>query len=190
MKRKYQKITGWWVYALITPDGMFYMGCSSISPAERWKPSLYKNKTIYPYIEKYGWDNIRKVVLCDGLTKQQALQLEDLLILEARKGEWCINKNRSGNIEKNNIKNYRKQYWKKHIDSHREYSKKYYQEHKNERREYKKQLRSTPEGKIYHRVETFNQRHPGRIVETPLEAKQKYLQWGYIPDYIKSDDLR
>lgn len=49
--------------------------------------------------------------------------------------------------------------------------------------------RSTPEGKIYNRVCAFNHYHPDQIKETPLEAKQKYLQWGYIPDYIKSDDL-
>lgn len=26
-------------------------------------------------------------------------------------------------------------------------------------------------------------------IETPLEAKRKYLESGYIPPYIKSDDL-
>ena len=48
----------------------------------------------------------------------------------------------------------------------------------------------TPEGKVYNRVNAFNQRHPDRAVETPLEAKLKYLETGYIPDYIKNDDLK
>lgn len=42
-----------------------------------------------------------------------------------------------------------------------------------------------PENKIYSRVSSFNYRHPELAVETPLEAKRKYLEYGYIPTYIK-----
>lgn len=219
MKIKYQKVTGWWVYVLITPDGMFYIGCSGMLPEERWKESLYKDKSVWKYIEKYGWDNIRKVILCDCLTEEQAKKLEDLLILEAKKGGWCINDRRSGGIKKDNpieyqknqykkhkekrligMQHYRKehyeeikehceQYRKDHRDELNNKQKEYYQEHITERKQYAKQWRSTIEGRIYDRVHSFNQKHPDRIIETPLEAKQKYLQRGYIPDYIKSDDL-
>lgn len=27
-------------------------------------------------------------------------------------------------------------------------------------------------------------------IETPLEAKNKYLEYGYIPSYIKNDDMQ
>lgn len=177
--RKYPKVEGWWCYCLITPDGMFYIGCSGRKECcDRWNPSGYKNKTIYSYIEKYGWDNIRKVVLCDCLTEYQAKQLEDLLIQEARKGGWCINKNRSGLIEKENRKGYMKNF-----------NCLYKIDHCKEIRLYNKQRNSSIEGKIYNRVCNFNRDHPNLKTETPLEAKQKYLEWGYIPSYIKSDDL-
>lgn len=47
----------------------------------------------------------------------------------------------------------------------------------------------TPEGKVYNRVSAYNQAHPGQEIETPLEAKRKYLESGYVPTYIKHDDL-
>lgn len=62
MKINYQSVTGWWVYCLITPDGMFYIGCSGMSPEERWKKNLYKDKSVWKYIEQYGWEKIRKVI--------------------------------------------------------------------------------------------------------------------------------
>lgn len=51
---------------------------------------------------------------------------------------------------------------------------------------YKKRI-AKPENKIYQRVSGYNQTHTP--IETPMEAKQKYLQYGYVPNYIKSDDL-
>lgn len=223
MKINYQSVTGWWVYCLITPDGMFYIGCSGMPPEERWKKNLYKDKSVWKYIEQYGWENIRKVILCDDLTKLQALELEDLLIIEVRKGGWCINQRRSGLIKKKDkhnytiqhnrlyyqthkeeVRRYNKQYKEEHKEElkekskeHRENNRKllcekqkeYYKKHTTERIEYAKKWRSTPEGKIYGRVYSYNRKHPDQIKETPMEAKQKYLQWGYIPDYIKSDDL-
>jgi len=219
MKIKYQKVTGWWVYCLITPDGMFYIGCSGMLPEKRWKKSLYMDKSVRKYIEKYGWNNIRKVILCDNLTKDQAEKLEDLLIVEAKKGGWCINERRSGGIKKDNPKEYQKTQYQKHKEKHSKYMKEYRKEHKEEikehceqyrkdhrdelnnkqkeyyknhpteRKEYAKKWRSTPAGKIYDRVHSFNQKHPDQIKETPLEAKNKYLEWGYIPDYIKNNDL-
>lgn len=56
-------------------------------------------------------------------------------------------------------------------------------------REYGKNRRSTPEGRIYDRVNAFNRYHPDRAIETPKEARDKYLATGYIPTYIKHDDL-
>lgn len=187
MRIKYQKVTGFWVYALITPDGMFYIGYSGKRYcSERWYKSNYKSTSLQPYIEKYGWENIRKVVLCYNLTEDQALLLEDLLIQEARKGGWCINDRRSGG-------NRQTEWRKERVELKREYDKQYRLIHTEEKRIKNKQrydiLMSTPEGKIYYRVKTFNKRHKDLKIETPLEAKQKYLQRGYIPDYIKNDDL-
>lgn len=56
-------------------------------------------------------------------------------------------------------------------------------------RQYQRNKLATPEGKIYQRVRDFNRRHPDLATETPMEAKLKYLESGYIPRYIKRDDI-
>lgn len=176
-KRKYDKTTGYYVYSHITPDGLFYIGMSQMQPSRRWQPSMYKNTALELYIQKYGWDNIRHFIFKDGLTKEQALQLEDLLIQEATDKEYCINSNRSGLIVSDK-KAYEKQWYSEHKD-----------EMKTQMKQYNKQLRATTEGKIYYRVASYNQYHPDKVIETPMEAKKKYLETGYIPNYIKNDDL-
>lgn len=179
----------------------------------------YKRTALQHYINLYGWDNITTTIVTEGLTKKEAELLEDKLIREGWERGDCINIRRSGGYQRDNPLEYYKQYYKEHKEERRKYSKdhreerleymkQYHNDHREEELEYKKQyredhreeikeyskqylrnLRSTPEGKIYNRVNSFNKRHPDKIKETPLEAKQKYLQRGYIPDYIKNDDL-
>ena len=43
--------------------------------------------------------------------------------------------------------------------------------------------------KITQRIREFNMAHPDKFVEMPLEGRRKYIKYGYIPDYIKNDDL-
>lgn len=174
--RKYHKTTGYWVYAHTTPDKLVYFGISIQQPCKRWQPLMYKTTALASYIEQYGWNNIEHRVLIDNLTKEQAEQIEDWFIHKATADGFCINERRSGGIERDNINQYRKQYQKQ-----------WYEEHKEERKEYFKQRLSTPEGRIYDRVKTFNRCHTP--IETPMEAKMKYIETGYIPDYIKNDDL-
>ena len=90
---KYKQVTGYWVYVLITPDGMFYVGQSNQPVNQKWRPRDYMKK---PFIKDYKWEEIRKIILIDGLTKEQAYILEDLLILECIKMGCSINQKRSG----------------------------------------------------------------------------------------------
>ena len=179
--RKYPKVTGSWTYGhIVVPEKLIYIG-SSDEPecCKRWQPILYKTTELYQYIEKHGWDNIKHIVFKDGLTPKQAEQLEDLLITQATIDGWCINKRGSGGYRRDNPKEYYKQ--------------KRREENKEERKEYNKQYHkqygSTIEGKIYNRVNAFNYLHPDCKIETPKEARQKYLETGYIPSYIKNNDL-
>lgn len=77
-----------------------------------------------------------------------------------------------------------KQYRQMNAEAIKEYQRQYYKDNC----EQQKQRASTPEGKIYQRVANFNRHHTP--IETPLEAKQKYLETGYVPRYIKNDDLQ
>ena len=201
--RKYPKVTGYWVYAHITPEKEVYIGYSGNKyTSVRWQPQLYKSSYLQPYIERFGWENIEHRVLIDGLTKEQAIQAEDWFIKKASTDGFCINHNRSGLISK--VTDYPKSYYESHKEEKKNYIKYYYESHKEEKKTYLKayreahkedskiygkERRSTPEGKIYKRVYEFNRYHPDRQIETALEARDKYLKSGYIPSYIKNDDL-
>jgi len=206
------------VYTHWTPDGMVYVGVTSQKLYNRWKPSAYKGKSLWFFIEKFGWENIEHKVIFEFDNKEEALNKEDELIQYYRELGICINKQRSGHITLD-MTSYTKEYnethsvhikerkkrWNTdnadkikmqtalyritHKSERSEYNHKYYEEHKKEELEYGKKLRSTPEGKIYDRVKTFNRRNPDKITVTPLEAKQNYLKYGFIPDFIKNDDL-
>lgn len=103
---KYPKITGYYVYMHRTPEKDCYFGISQQQPTVRFAPSHYKGTTLLPYIEKFGWDNIEHKVLFDNLTKRQAEIIEDWLITNARRDGFCINKRRSGGIERDNPEGY------------------------------------------------------------------------------------
>lgn len=188
---KYQKTEGFYVYAHITPEKEVYIGISKQQPQKRWNPSNYKRTALEPYIERFGWENIEHLVIQDNLTKEQALKLEDWFITNATKDEFCINKNRSGLIA-SDVNVYKRKY-KTENEEYRERQKtcqkQWYLEHREEHKAYDKQRRASPEGKIYNRVASYNQKHPDKAIETPAEAKRKYLENGVIPSYIKNDDL-
>lgn len=105
-RRKYPEVTGWWVYVMCTPNNMYYVGYGggkngTEQVSRRWQPLHYKDISLEPYIKEYGWNNLEKVVLKDGLTKDGALQFEDTLIKMYKQLGCCINKQRSGNISNN-----------------------------------------------------------------------------------------
>lgn len=138
-KRKYQKVTGCWVYGVLTPDYQnVYFGFGSGECSDRWQPNSYKTTSLQPFIEQYGWDNLIHIVIQDGLTKEQAIKIEDALIKQGTTDGWCINKQRSGGN--------RKQEWNKENPN---YNKQYYIDHKEQmldkmkewRKEHKEELR-------------------------------------------------
>ena len=141
------------VYQHVTPDGMYYFGQTQ-NVEKRWSNngSLYKKTALQPYIEKFGWDNIKHIVLFKDQTRENALWIENFLIETAREDGVCINKNRSGNISKEEgyareyyeqnkeqIREKQQQYCQKNKDKKQDYDKQYYEENKDKRLKYKKQ---------------------------------------------------
>jgi hypothetical protein len=211
------KTNGYYVYSHQTPDKMVYFGVSHTQPYKRWQPCKYKSMSIYPYIEKFGWKNIEHMVIQDGLTKEQALYLEDWFIRKATADGFCINKKRSGlsSFDKEQRKLYRKnrrstqeyqekQYIYNRSDVRKQIQKKYYESHREQilekakawakteigiesRRKANRKAKQKPATKIYQRIMDYNKTHTPII--TPLEAKEMYELTGYIPDFIKKSDL-
>ena len=89
------------VYQHVTPDGMYYFGQTN-DIKRRWRNNGagYKTTSLYPYIEKYGWDNIQHIVLFENQTRENALFIENFLIETAQEDGVCINQRRSGFISK------------------------------------------------------------------------------------------
>lgn len=87
------------VYTITTPDNDVYTGMSSMKyTSQRWRPEKYSKTSLQPYIEKYGWENLRFFFI-DGIKDEySAIKLEDEIILMYRKMGCSINKKRSGGV--------------------------------------------------------------------------------------------
>lgn len=70
------------VYKHTTPSGKVYIGITGKKPEYRWKNGKgYKDNAHFDNaIKKYGWENIKHEIVQNGLTKQQACDLEIELI--------------------------------------------------------------------------------------------------------------
>lgn len=72
----------YYIYKHTAPNGKVYIGMTSKNPQERWDSGhgYRKHKYFWNAIKKYGWNNINHEILYDGLTKDEACQLEINLI--------------------------------------------------------------------------------------------------------------
>ena len=85
------------VYMHIFPNGKAYIGITRQEPKVRWGGGngYVRNEYMYRAIKKYGWENIEHIVLFDGLSKNDACEIEKELI----KKHKTNNKNFGYNIE-------------------------------------------------------------------------------------------
>lgn len=74
--------TEYTVYKHTAPNGKVYIGITKQKPDRRWRNGDgYKhNKHFYSAILKYDWENIKHEIVENGLTKEQACNLEIELI--------------------------------------------------------------------------------------------------------------
>lgn len=178
------------VYQHVTPDGMYYFGQTQ-NVEKRWRKngSLYKETALQPYIEKFGWDNIKHIVLFKDQTRENALWIENFLIETAREDGVCINQRRSGLVSKEEDynKNQCKQYYEQNRDEILEQKQDYYQKNKDEileqQREYyeknKQQIRKQQKQYYEQNKEQLlkkNKQYYEQNREKLLEQKQDYCQ--------------
>lgn len=72
------------VYALQFPNGKLYIGQTSLNPKQRWENGHgYRGcKKVNNAIQKYGWNNVVKILLCEDLTHEEADEAEKRYIAE------------------------------------------------------------------------------------------------------------
>ena len=66
------------VYMIISPEGKRYIGMTMRKVEYRWNSGkAYKdNDALWRDIEKFGWDNFKKVILAKNLTEKEASKKE------------------------------------------------------------------------------------------------------------------
>lgn len=85
------------VYMHTCPNGKKYIGITGREPELRWHNGhgYDKNKPFWNAIVKYGWDNIRHEILCEGLTQAEACEKEAELIAKHQSNNPAYGYNRS-----------------------------------------------------------------------------------------------
>ena len=82
------------VYELVFPNGKRYIGLTGQKPELRWKNGRgYKGQLVYKPIKKYGWKNIKHIVVSDRLSQEQAIRLEKYLISYYKSNNPCFGYN-------------------------------------------------------------------------------------------------
>lgn len=168
-----------------------YIGQTIQMPKDRWGYNgiCYKTQAFYNTIKKYGWDNISHVVICYGLSKEEANDMEILLIsiFKSTNGNFGYNVENGGNtvgkMSEETKEKLRKFHTGKQLseetrkklseakkgEKHYLYGKHLSEEHKEKLRESHKGLQSGEKHPLY------NKHHSEETVEKMREAhKGKY----------------
>lgn len=175
----------------VLKEDLFYVGITA-NINRRFVNYRYERTSLSDYLDKTipfkQNKNIETVCTEPLYTYEEAKFVEDWFITAFKPGK-CINKQRSNLVWSNNPKEYKRKWSKEHSHDPKriEQIMEWQKNHKDKMNEATKRWQSTPGGKIYTRVQKYNRYH--QPVETPLEAKQRYLSEGYIPNYIKHDDI-
>ena len=169
--------TNYSVYQHVTPDGMYYFGQTQ-NVKQRWSNNGagYKETALYPYIEKYGWDNIQHIVLFKDQTRENALWIEDFLNTTAQEDGVCINKNRSGLVSKE--EGYSQQYYEQNKDRILEYQNEYYEQNKDKIKQYyeenKQQIREQQKQYYEENKDKFKEYYEQNKDKIREQSRQRY----------------
>ena len=173
---------------------MYYFGQTK-DIKRRWSGNGagYKRTALQPYIEKFGWDNIQHIVLFRDQTKENALWIENFLIETAREDGVCINKQRSGNVSKE--EGYQQEYYEQNKDKKREYLREYYREYREQnkdyiqeyQREYQQEYYEKNKDKLIKYQRQYKEQNKDKIQEYHRQRYQRkkeekqFRELGYLP---------
>jgi group I intron endonuclease len=91
----------YFLYKHLSPSGKVYIGITRQKPSRRWGhngKNYGPQPVFYKAIQKYGWDNFEHIVMCQSLTKEQAIRWEIRLIAHYKKLGLCYNVSEGGGI--------------------------------------------------------------------------------------------
>ena len=163
------------VYQHVTPDGFFYFGQTQ-NVEKRWEANgcHYKGTALQPYIEKFGWDNIKHIVLFRDQTKENALWIEDFLITTAQEDGVCINKQHSGLVSKE--EGYKQQRYQQNRQKELERSRQRYQQNRDEILEYQREYQRKNREKYSEYQREYQREYREKNKEQIRKQKQQYYK--------------
>lgn len=85
------------VYVHKMPNGKVYVGITGQEPTKRWKngKGYPQNQHLSNAVKRYGWEKIEHIIVADGLSKEQAAEMEKQLIRQYRSNEQEFGYNQS-----------------------------------------------------------------------------------------------
>lgn len=114
-KRKYSKVSGYWVYSIQVPSvNKYYIGVSKQQCCSRWQKREYIGKSLEPYLDE--WESMIKTVLIDNLSKEEAYLYEGNIIDALSMNDLCINKQRSGLIKVSDENAYKRELYQNNAE--------------------------------------------------------------------------
>lgn len=165
---KYEKVNNYWVYSIKIPSiNKYYIGVSKLQCCQRWQKSRYQSGSLKEYLQE--WQDMEKKVLIDGLNREQSYLYEGKIIEALSKNDLCINTNRSGLIQANDINAYHREFYQNNHEYHEnqkqrckqwrldnpEYYKQWQKDNKEKWNEYMKQYQK--EYRLKKKLEQQNQ---------------------------------
>ena len=84
-----------------SPSGKIYVGITSRDVRQRWQNGrgYIKNDHFYRAIQKYGWNKFEHEVIAENLTKDEACEMEKVLIKELKSNDYHFGYNLSAGGE-------------------------------------------------------------------------------------------
>lgn len=84
-----------------SPSGKMYVGITSRDVRQRWQNGrgYIKNDHFYRAIQKYGWNKFDHEVIAENLTKDEACEMEKVLIKELKSNDYHFGYNLSAGGE-------------------------------------------------------------------------------------------
>lgn len=172
-KRKYPKVSGYWVYSIqIKSNGKYYIGVSGAKEcSKRWFKKGYEGSSLEPYLEEF--ESMIKTVLIDGLSKEEAYKYEDNIIRALNMNNLCLNTKRSGLIEASDINAYRREYMKQWHENNPDYNKQYYEDNREREKQRKKQWKQDNKEKIRETNKQYREKNKEKINEKRRQRRLK-----------------
>lgn len=187
---------GYIVYMHLSPNGKRYIGITGRKVEKRWGNNgteYRKNSHFYNAIQKYGWDNIEHIILKEGITKEEACELEKYYIQLYKTMDKRFGYNRSIGGEYNSGFHYKRspefiEYMRKlntgkhpSLETRKKMSEHNCMHREEIRHRVSESLKKSGKRRAQKRLQTMKERYPSGIKQTEESNRKRSESMKGIP---------